>query len=94
MQFINPAKKNETYLYVAKKGDFSQVPEALLQQFGAPVLVMLFNLDGDKPLKQVENAKVKDEIQNKGFYLQLPPPEQSLLAKHRVQLGLDEQVDK
>ena len=39
-------KKPGSYLYIAKREDFSQVPEVLLSHFGKPELVMMFNLLG------------------------------------------------
>lgn len=83
------SKKNETYLYVEKRDDFSSVPEPLMNTFGTPVFVMLFNLAGEKQLLRFDNDKVLTEIQEKGFYLQLPPKSESLLEQHRVSLGID-----
>lgn len=76
-------KKNETYLYVEKRDDFSNVPEPLLQTFGKPQFVMLFNLAGSKQLIINSNEAVLAEIRDKGFYLQLPPKTESLLDLHR-----------
>lgn len=76
------SKKNETYLYVEKRGDFSNVPEALLQTFGKPQFVTLFNLAGDKQLLRNSNETVLHEIRDNGFYLQLPPKAESLLEQH------------
>lgn len=78
-------KKNETYLYVEKRDDFSNVPEPLLQTFGKPQFVMLFNLAAEKQLLRNSNQTVLDEIGEKGFYLQLPPKSESLLEQHRSQ---------
>lgn len=82
-------KKNETYLYVAKRDDFSEVPVPLMDTFGVPQFVMLFNLAGDKQLLRTENEKVLGAIAEKGFYLQLPPKSESLLEQHRTGLGLE-----
>ena len=76
------SKKNETYLYVEKRDDFSKVPQALMQTFGKAQFVMLFNLAGDKSLLRISNQKVMQEIQQNGFYLQLPPKTESLLEQH------------
>ena len=82
-------KKTETYLYVAKRDDFSEVPTPLMDTFGVPKFVMLFNLAGEKQLQRTANDKVLNEIKEKGFYLQLPPKSESLLEQHRTSLGLD-----
>ncbi len=81
-------KKQETYLYLAKRDDFSKVPDALLETFGKPMFVMILKLD-DRKLALANVEKVKQQIDEKGFYLQLPPPQESLLSQHRRDLGLD-----
>ena len=76
-------KKSETYLYVEKRDDFSKIPEPLLETFGNPYFVMLFDLVGEKQLLRFSNEKVLTEITEKGFYLQLPPKTESLLNAHK-----------
>jgi uncharacterized protein len=79
-------KKPDTYLYVKDRHDLSDVPADLMTMFGKPVFVMLFNLNGDKQLHNKDNETVKAEIQDKGYYLQLPPPVENLLSQHKKQL--------
>ncbi|MGL4979741.1 MAG: YcgL domain-containing protein, partial [Plesiomonas sp.] len=43
-------KREETYLFLEKRDDFSRVPAELLQGFGTPQLVMLFPLNGSRKL--------------------------------------------
>ncbi len=83
------AKKAGMYLYVAKKDDFSSVPEALMNQFGRPQLVMMLPLSKRDALGGVDKAKLIDAINAQGFYLQMPPKEENLLESHRESLGLD-----
>ncbi|MFC0321976.1 YcgL domain-containing protein [Gallibacterium melopsittaci] len=73
-------KKEGMYLYIEKRDNFSAVPEALLNLFGQPQFVMLFNLLGQKKLAQVDNETVLEQIKQQGFYLQMPPPPEDLLA--------------
>lgn len=73
------SKRDQTYLYVEKKDDFSRVPEALMNSFGPPKLVMLLPLDGSKKLVSADIDNVKQSLKEQGFYLQLPPPPESLL---------------
>lgn len=75
-------KKAQTFLYVEKRDDFSRVPEALLNTFGKPVLVTLVNLAQKDKLAFADIEKVKVELGNNGFYLQLPPPQEDLLKEH------------
>ncbi|MGR9782095.1 YcgL domain-containing protein, partial [Escherichia coli] len=41
-------KREQTYLYVEKKDDFSRVPDELMRSFGTPQMAMLLPLDGRK----------------------------------------------
>ncbi|AMO49894.1 hypothetical protein GA0061071_107139 [Kosakonia oryzendophytica] len=81
------ARREQTYLYVEKKDDFSRVPEALMQSFGPPQLTMLFPLDGRKKLAGADLDKVKEALVTQGYYLQLPPPQENLLKEHLAGLG-------
>ncbi|AUI85670.1 hypothetical protein BS333_04365 [Vibrio azureus] len=77
-------RKEGTYLYIPKKDDFSQVPDALMQMFGKPLPVMTIKLDG-RTLAQVDVEKVKTSLINDGFFLQVPPPPENLLEKYKEQ---------
>ncbi|MFT2091473.1 YcgL domain-containing protein [Paraglaciecola sp. 2405UD69-4] len=79
------SKKQETYLYVPGRDDFSKVPEALMKTFGTPVFLMIMPLKKDRPLAQVDINKLRSELTIKGFYLQLPPPQENLLKAHLAQ---------
>ena len=72
-------RKDGMFLYVAKRDQFDAVPEVLMQQFGKPQFVMLFNLVGEKSLKRAKNEDVLQAIEQQGFYLQMPPPPENLL---------------
>lgn len=71
-------KKEGMYLYIEKRDRFEDLPEGLLEVFGKPIFVMLFNLKGKKNLVQAANEKVLQEIEEKGFYLHLPPKTDNL----------------
>ena len=83
------SRKADTYLYIAQKDEFSEVPEALMKHFGTPKFVMPLPLPCPKPLKGVDESKLMAALDEQGFYLQLPPTQQSLLETHRMSLGLD-----
>ena len=76
------SKRDQTYLYVEKKDDFSRVPEELMKGFGTPQLAMILPLDGSKKLANADFDKVKKALKDVGYYLQLPPPPESLLKMH------------
>ncbi|WP_137166499.1 YcgL domain-containing protein [Salinimonas lutimaris] len=82
------AKKEGMYLYLPEKDKFDDVPEALLEQFGKPVLVMLLPLNKREALGRVDKETLITALREKGFYLQLPPKQEDWLAEHRVALGL------
>ncbi|OOF41170.1 MULTISPECIES: YcgL domain-containing protein [Rodentibacter] len=71
-------KKPGSYLYIQKRDDFSAVPSVLLEHFGKPELVMMFNLAGDKALRQIDKDEVKEKIASQGFYLQIPKQDDGL----------------
>ncbi len=75
-------KKQQTFLYIAKKDDFSGVPKPLMDTFGAPQFLMTIPLQKREKLALVDREKLQRELQQKGFYLQLPPPEENLLKSH------------
>ncbi|MBY5991421.1 YcgL domain-containing protein [Ferrimonas balearica] len=85
------SRKADTYLFLPKRDDFSKVPAPLMEVFGTPIFVMLLPMTKVKQLGQSDLEKVKAELTEKGFYLQLPPPTEDLLKTHRRELGLDDE---
>lgn len=79
-------KKALTYLFVQKRDDFSTVPDGLMSTFGVPTLVTLINLATKEKLVMADIDKVKSNLVNKGYYLQLPPPPENLLDQHKADL--------
>ena len=66
-------KKAEMYLYVPLEKGLKDVPEHYLQSFGELELVMKLELSESRKLARVDVATVIEDIQQKGFYLQVPP---------------------
>jgi len=85
------AKKAQTYLFVKTRDDFSSVPEALMTTFGTPTLVTLTNLATKEKLAFANLEKVKLNLNEEGYYLQLPPPQEDLLKKHKSQMDQQKQ---
>jgi uncharacterized protein YcgL (UPF0745 family) len=81
------AKRPDTYLYVPKRDDFSQVPAALLEMFGRAELVTVLDLASRQQLAGADLAKVQQDLAERGFYLQLPPPQEDLLKAHKAWLA-------
>ncbi|MEH6579394.1 MAG: YcgL domain-containing protein [Amphritea sp.] len=67
------SKKDEMYLYVDKQEKLSKVPDALKKIFGTPIHVFDMLLTPEKELARIEAPKVLADIQEQGFFLQMPP---------------------
>tara|TARA_R110002012_G_scaffold11479_10_gene51797 strand:- start:1123 stop:1422 length:300 start_codon:yes stop_codon:yes gene_type:complete len=76
------AKKAQTYLFINKRDDFSEVPEALMKMFGKPELVTVLNLATKDKLGFSDLTKVKESLAEQGYYLQITPKEEDLLKSH------------
>jgi uncharacterized protein YcgL (UPF0745 family) len=79
-------KKQQTYLFVLRRNDFSDVPGPLLKTFGTPTLVTLINLATKEKLAMADLNTVKTRLSEQGYYLQLPPPQENLLDEHKISL--------
>ena len=67
-------KKQGSYLYITEKNNFSDVPEDLLRLFGNPEFAFEFELTEHKKLAQSNTQDVMQQLQENGFFLQIPPP--------------------
>ncbi len=76
-------KKADTYLYVAKKDDFSSVPKELMTTFGPPKFVLVANIKKRETFAGLSVGEFEKKFNERGFYLQLPPKVESLLEQHR-----------
>jgi len=72
-------KKDETYLYTDRLEGLKRVPKELLEIFGTPKEVMALLLTEDKVLGRADAKSVLEDIENKGFFLQMPPPREDYL---------------
>jgi hypothetical protein len=67
-------KKEELYLYITKKDDFSNVPQPLYNSMGKePVFVMELELSESKPLAREDVSVVIKNLASQGFHVQMPP---------------------
>jgi uncharacterized protein YcgL (UPF0745 family) len=66
-------KNSETYLYLSEDFEFDDLPSELQKSFGEPALVMSLKLSPERKLARVDVKKVLQNLQEHGFYLQLPP---------------------
>ena len=72
-------RKYEMYVYTEKRDALTKVPEALLDMFGTPIHVMDMPLTADKTLARVETDKLFESLNDKGYYLQMPPPKEDYM---------------
>ncbi len=66
-------RRDETYLYLAAPDDLSRVPPQLLDALGPLELVMSLTLTPDRRLARASVEQVQRALDQRGFYLQLPP---------------------
>ncbi len=68
-------KKQDAYLYLSAKDDFSRVPDGLLKIMGRLQHVMDLELTPTRRLAQEDVDEVIRHLQEQGWFLQLPPKE-------------------
>jgi len=74
------SRKDELYLYIIKKDDFSDIPQALYNTMGKePIFVMELNLSPDKPLAREDVGKVIKNLESQGYHVQMPPQTHNLM---------------
>ena len=66
-------KKEELYLYLDKKDDFSDIPEPLFNSLGRIKFVMELEITPERKLAREDANKVLSSLQDKGFFVQMPP---------------------
>ena len=66
-------RKAETYLFVLKENDFSEVPARLLTALGEVEKVMDIELTLDRKLARGNASQIMNDLRQTGFHLQLPP---------------------
>ena len=74
--------KPDTYVYVPRRDDFRALPAPLLTSLGTLAFVLEVALDAQRRLAQADPEKVRSEMSERGFYLQVPPSVASLMPRH------------
>ncbi len=75
------AKEADMYLYVSKADGLSRVPEVLLEHFGKPQQAITLVLQEGRKLARTTAEQVMVELEEKGFYLQLPLRKDDYMAE-------------
>lgn len=65
--------RHQTYLFLPKADDFSEVPESLTKLLGETEFSFRFELTETRQLILADAAEVLRNINENGFFLQLPP---------------------
>lgn len=66
------SRKEFTYLYLPANDDFSKVPEALRKLIEPLERVLEFDLTVEKKLAQENSVTVLKQLQEQGWFLQMP----------------------
>lgn len=75
-------KKSDSYLYVESRGDFSRIPEKLLEMLGTLEFVMQMELNPGVFLAQADVQEVMRMLKDKGYFLQLPARNNITISGH------------
>ncbi|MGI9320202.1 MAG: YcgL domain-containing protein [Thiogranum sp.] len=70
-------KQFDYFLFVKKEDAFERVPDGLRQMLGMLEKVMDLELDENRKLAQADVVAVMQQIEEQGYYLQMPPQSDS-----------------
>lgn len=68
------SRREQTYVYLAERDAFDQLPPPLRQSLGALALVMELELGPQRRLAREDPAVVRGNLAGQGFHIQFPPP--------------------
>ena len=72
---VKSSRKADTYLYLPQGTDWETLPDSLRSVFGDPQPVLTMKLTSERQLARYSGAEVLAALEDKGFFLQLPPAE-------------------
>lgn len=75
-------RKVDSYLWLAQRDAFDQLPESLLLLLGELRFVMEVQLDEQRRLPVEDTEQVLTHLRDQGWHLQLPPQETLATANH------------
>lgn len=67
-------RKQDTYVYVAARDDFSSLPDPVRTQLEPFEFVLEVALAPGRRLAREDVDKVRNNLRERGFHLQFPPP--------------------
>ena len=71
-------KQFDYFLFVKKEDEFARVPDSLRQMLGVLEKVMDLELHESRNLAQADVVVVMQQIEERGYYLQMPPQSDSV----------------
>lgn len=75
-------KKQNTYLFLPVRDNFSDIPESLLKLFGEAEFSFNFDLLPGRKLILADAGEVIRNIKENGYFLQLPPGDDKYITAH------------
>ncbi len=66
-------RKQDTYVYLARRDDFAAMPDAVHAQLAPFAFVLEVALTPERRLAQADAAQVRANLADRGFHLQFPP---------------------
>lgn len=73
VEIFASSRREGMYLYAPRGAVWDELPESLRAAFGPPRPVMTLVLTPERRLARVKAAEVIAAIDDKGFFLQMPP---------------------
>lgn len=73
------SRKADTYVYLPRRDDFSDIPEELMRILGRLEFALEFELTPERKLAQEDPEQVLRSLQERGFHLQMPPQNETPL---------------
>ena len=86
-QVFRSPRREEMYLYVDQVRGLEDVPAELLQSFGEPEPVLALLLEPSRRLARVDAGEVLDSIEQRGYFLQMPPTPAELARRETAGSG-------
>lgn len=83
-------KRPRTYLYMNRKNDFSPLPEGMLDVFGIPKFVMMFELSRHPNLPRVSPEELSRALEERGYLLRVDTENEAenMINQERAYRGL------
>ena len=79
ISIFKASKVEELYVYVDRVKGIASLPEELQEKLGKTIHVTDMILEPTRKMARADAKKVLQQIEEKGFYLQMPPAKEEYL---------------